>query len=238
MNKHVQPPAAGPKIHADLQQGSEEWFAARCGMLTASEMKLIITPTLKAASNDKERSHLYELLAQRVSQYVEPQYVSFDMLRGQEDEIDAFDLYSEHFAQAERVGFITNDKWGFTIGYSPDGIVGPDGLVECKSRRQKFQVETFITSVIEGAVPAEFMLQVQTGLLVSERAWCDLVSYSGGLPLAVIRAYPDEKVHEAIVSAASAFEGRLADNLARYRAALALSKVIPTKRRPASEITL
>ena len=36
--------------HNDLIQGSDEWHAARCGRLTASEMKLILTPTLKIAS--------------------------------------------------------------------------------------------------------------------------------------------------------------------------------------------
>jgi len=72
-------------IHKEMIQGSEEWFQARCGLLTASEMHLIVTPTLKPASNDKARSHLYELLAQRITQYVEPSYVSASMLRGQED---------------------------------------------------------------------------------------------------------------------------------------------------------
>ena len=27
-------------IHRDLDQGSEDWFRARCGLLTASEMRL------------------------------------------------------------------------------------------------------------------------------------------------------------------------------------------------------
>ena len=49
------------RYHRDLVQGSDEWLAARCGLLTASEMKLIVTTTLKPASNDKERAHLYEL---------------------------------------------------------------------------------------------------------------------------------------------------------------------------------
>jgi hypothetical protein len=44
----------------DLEQGSDAWLAARCGLLTASEMKLILTPALKIANNDKARSHLYE----------------------------------------------------------------------------------------------------------------------------------------------------------------------------------
>jgi hypothetical protein len=230
---------SGPIIHAEFYQGSEEWAAARCGMLTASEMKLILTPTtLKAAQNEKERGHLFELLAQRISKYVEPQYVSDDMLRGQEDETEALDLYDKHFAPIERVGFITNDKWGFTLGYSPDALVGKDGLVECKSRRQKFQVETFINNVAESTVPAEFLLQVQTGLLVSERSWLDFISYSGGLPLAVIRAYPDEKVQEAIVAAAGGFETRLAANFAKFEAAIAAAPLIPTKRRILQEITL
>src|ERR1017187_4399126 len=106
----------GIKYHPDLIQGSEEWHAARCGLLTASQMKLIITPTLKIASNDKERSHLYELLAQRTTRYVEPSYISDDMLRGQEDEVYARALYSDKYAPIEDMGFITNDRWGFTIG--------------------------------------------------------------------------------------------------------------------------
>src|SRR3546814_17561163 len=65
------PSCRGLVYHTDLIQGSEEWLQARCGLLTASEMKLIVTPTLKAANNDETRTHLYELLAQRVTGYVE-----------------------------------------------------------------------------------------------------------------------------------------------------------------------
>lgn len=224
------------EIHRDLYQGSEEWHAARCGMLTASEIKHIVTPTLKVASNEKERSHLYELLAQRITQYVEPTYVGDDMLRGQEDEAEAVALYSEKIAHVEEAGFITNDRWGFKIGYSPDGLVGENGLVEVKSRKQKFQIETFVTSVNDGTVPIDFMLQVQTGLLVSEREWCDFISYSGGLPMAIVRVLPAPEVHDAIVAAATAFEARLATAHARYLDAVANSKAIPTKRRIIQEM--
>ena len=143
------------RYHRNLVQGSDEWLAARCGMLTASEMKLILTPNLKIAANEKERAHLYELLAQRVTGYVEPAFVSDDMLRGQEDEVEARILYAENFAPVEEVGFITNDWLGFQIGFSPDGLVGDDGLIECKSRRQKFQVETVIEAASGGIAPAE-----------------------------------------------------------------------------------
>lgn len=226
------------RYHTDLIQGSDEWLAARCGMLTASEMHLILTPTLKAARNDKERSHLYELLAQRITRYVEPRYVSDDMLRGQEDEIAALALYSEHHAPTHTMGFITNDRWGFTLGYSPDALVGDVGLVECKSRRQKFQVETFITHVAAGTIPAEFSLQIQTGLLVTERKWCDFVSYSAGLPVAVVRVGADKQTQDMILAAADEFEARLSEAHSRYHIAVLNSNAIPTERVNREEITL
>lgn len=221
------------KYHTDLVQGDEAWLQARLGLLTASEMKLIITPTLKIASNDKERSHLFELLAQRITKYVEPAYISNDMLRGMEDEIEARSIYAKTYAPVEEVGFLTNDKWGFTIGYSPDGLVGDDGLIECKGRRQKFQIET----IIAGIMPDDYMIQVQTGLLVSERKWLDFVSFSGGLPMVTIRVYPDAIVQEAIVAAATAFEARLAEKMDALGDALASNaRLVATERRVVTEM--
>lgn len=222
--------------HEDVTQGSEEWAAMRCGLLTASEMKLILTPTLKQAANDKERQHVYELLAQRVTGYVEPHYVSDDMLRGHDEEVDARLAYAKHYAPVHDVGFITNDRFGFTIGYSPDGLVGDDGLIECKSRRAKYQAQT----IIEGIVPDEFMLQLQTGLLVTERSWIDFVSYCGGMPMVTMRVYPDALIQSAIVAAATAFENRLADKLAAYGAWLSnpAARLIETERKIEQEITV
>lgn len=224
-------------VHAEMVQGSEEWAAARCGLLTASEMKLIVTPTLKAASNDKEKAHLYELLAQRITKHVEPSYVSDSMLRGIDDEIEALDVYAKSYAPIERVGFITNDKWGFTIGYSPDGLVGNDGQVECKSRNQKLQIKTLVDYVSVDTIDPDFMIQVQTGLMVSERKWCDLVSYCGGLPMATVRVFPDSKVQDAIKDAATAFEERLFYQHHKYMDLLnSKARLIPTERKIVAEM--
>lgn len=223
--------------HEDVIQGSEDWASLRCGLLTASEVKLIITPTLKVASNDKERAHVWELAFQRISQYVEPNYIGDDMLRGHVDEVEARILYDKHFAAVTDAGFITNDRFGFVIGCSPDGLVGDDGGVECKSRRGKFQVQTIVECVPEDAVMAEFVMQVQTCLLVTERHWWDVCSYSGGLPMAVVRIYPDPVVQNAIVEAAGAFEQRVEDAIARYRATLASgARLIPTERKIEQEM--
>lgn len=186
----------------DLEQGSPEWLSARCGLITASETKLIITPTLKIAANDKVRMHLYELCAQRINKFVEPSYVGDEMTRGNFDEVEARIIYHDKIAPVREMGFITNDKWGFTIGYSPDGLVGEDGQIEIKSRRQKFQLQTIATDVID----SDYMIQLQTGLLVSERKWCDFIQYSNGMPLYVSRCFPDEKIQTAIIEATADFE--------------------------------
>jgi hypothetical protein len=203
------------------------------GILTASEMKHIITPSkLQYASNDKERAHLYEITAQRISQYVEPAYISDDMLRGMDDECEVKNIYRQHFGEIEDVGFITNDKWGFVIGYSPDALVGNDGLIETKSRKQKFQIET----ILKDEMPIEYLIQVQTGLLVSQRAWCEFVSYCGGLPLYKKRIYPDAKVQEAIIAAAGEFYKKVDANIQDYNVrALGLIK---TERKIEQEITV
>lgn len=214
--------------HPDLIQGSDEWLQARCGLLTASEMKLILTPTLKIANNDKTRAHAYELLAQRITGYVEPTYIGDDMLRGMEDEIIARDIYSARIAPVTETGFITSDDHGPMIGYSPDGLVGDDGLIEIKSRRQKYQVQT----IIDNAPPEEHVLQLQTGLLVTGRKWIDYISYCGGMPMCVIRVYPDDVVQAAIIKAATEFEAKLDEMQDAYDAQVgAMSPLIETDRR-------
>ncbi len=222
------------KRYEELIQGSDEWLAARCGLLTASEMKHIITPTLKIADNEKSRCHMYELLAQRITKYVEPTYISDDMLRGMNDEQDAKTIYDDKHAKIETVGFITNDKWGFTIGYSPDALVGKTGAIEVKSRRQKFQIETILTD----EMPTDYAIQVQTGMLVAELEWLDFISYCGGMPMFTTRVYPDEKVQTAIVLAATAFEEKLQEMITKYNARLIApgARLIPTERKIVQEM--
>jgi hypothetical protein len=215
------------RYYPEIEQGSDEWYALRCGILTASEMKYIITAkTLKYADNPASRSHLNELAAQRITQYVEPSYISDDMLRGKEDEIVAVFAYGQRYAPVEKTGFVTNDKWGFTVGCSPDGLVGGDGGIECKSRRQKYQFST----IVAGEVPEEHIIQVQTSMLVTERPWWDYVSYCGGLPMDVIRAKADPDIQLAIEKAAFAFENAIRKQLALYNEAVKSRRLMPTKR--------
>ena len=187
----------------DLIQGTDEWHTQRRGLVTASVVgQLVTTKTLKPAANETSRGLTALLVAERITCHTDPTYLSDDMIRGIEDEPRAREKYTEHHAPVRETGFMVRDDWGYQIGYSPDGLVGDDGLIEIKSRRQKVHLAT----ILADEVPAENLAQLQCGLLVSGRDWIDYVSYCGGMPLYVKRVYPDPRWVEAIVAAVEQFE--------------------------------
>ena len=198
--------------YPDLEQGSPEWLAARCGIVTASVVGQLVTPTLKTANNDTSRGLTMTLAAERITGHVEPMQVSQPMLRGQLDEPFARDAYSEHHAPVVELGFMVRDFGKYRIGFSPDGLVNDDGLIEIKSRAQKKHLQT----ILADEVPAENMAQVQTGLLVSGREWIDYVSFCGGMPLWTKRVLPDERWFHAIQEAVELFENNAAEIYDRY----------------------
>jgi len=157
------------------------------------------------------------LAAERITGHVEPIHSNADMERGNLDEPYARDKYSEHHAPVTELGFMVRDDWGYKIGYSPDGLVGDDGLIEIKSRRQKKHLQT----ILADEVPLENMAQCQTGLLVSGRDWIDYVSYCGGMPLWTKRVTPDPKWQDAILEAVQSFEDNAALMIANYQDSVA-----------------
>lgn len=201
----------------DIDQRSEAWYKARCGIVTASVVGQLVTPrTVKPASNDDSRRVVTLLAAERVTGYVESTYTSHDMWRGIEAEPYAREIYSQHHAPAIEVGFMVRDFGEFSIGYSPDGLVGDDGLIEIKAPRAKEHLRT----VVADAVPLHYMAQLQTGLLVSGREWIDFVSYCGGMPLWVKRVTPDPKWRAAILQAVEQTEQAIAETVANYERAV------------------
>jgi len=250
------------EIFTELEQGSPEWLAARCGIVTASVVGQLVTsrqptaieadcpecgaltadpcigkrspaplktlhPARAAAArgldrvigadmnSDTARALVLTLVAERITGHVEPMQVSQAMMRGTLDEPYARDAYSEHHAPVEEIGFMVRDFGRYRIGYSPDGLVGDDGLIEIKSRAQKKHLQT----ILADEVPLENMAQIQTGLFVSGRHWLDYVSFCSGMPLWTKRVEPDPKWFEAITDAALTFEANAADMLAIYKAA-------------------
>ena len=200
--------------HRDILQNSEEWFDLRLGKITASVVKQLLTPTFKIAKNDKVRALAYELAAQRITGRQTDNFQNWDMERGHIEEDIARAYYSKNTGnKVEEVAFIETDKLSFILGYSPDGLVGDDGLIEIKSRQQKFQVKTFA----EQATPDEYKCQLQTALLVTERDWIDFVQFSNGMPLYIERHTKDKDLQAKIIEACVDFEESITKIVETYK---------------------
>jgi putative phage-type endonuclease len=195
-----------------LEQGTDAWHDARRGIVTASVVGRLINPTLKVADNDYSRGITAALIAERIAGWTEPSYTNADMWRGVECEPIARGAYTQHYAPAVECGFLRRDEPTWSLGYSPDGLVGDDGLIEIKAPRAKGHVAT----ILADNVPAQYMAQCQAGLLVTGRKWLDFVSFCGGLPLYVKRIEPDPRWLEVIVAAVEKFETTAAEMVAAY----------------------
>lgn len=172
---------------------------------------------LVPSTGDTAKTLMDTLIAERITGHVEPLPMNKAMERGVLDEPYARAIYADTHAPVTEVGFITEDKHGFILGYSPDGLVGDDGLIEIKSRDQKSQLRVFLRD----EVPAANMAQLQCGLLVTGRKWIDYVSYCGGMPLYVKRVQPDPEWFAVILEAVSAFEKTATETISRYLDAVA-----------------
>jgi len=223
-------------VYEELEQGSDSWFDARRGLISASELNLVLTPTLKVSNNENTRKHVFELAAQRLSAYTEPSFVGDAMLRGWTDEILARDRYSAEIAPVLEVGGMCRDFGKFKLWASPDGLIGDDEGLEVKSRMQKHHLAT----IEANEVPSEYMLQIQANLLVSGRAVWNYVSYCGGWPMWIIRVEPDPAMQAAIVAACESFEEKVRGVIWTYNERLAAlgDKVIMTDREIEQEVYL
>jgi len=190
-------------IRVDVEQRSPEWFAARCGIPTASRFGDLLTPkTMKLSASSTP--YLYELLAEWLTGKPKPQFQNDAMMHGTLTEPEAREYYEMRTGRkVEEIGFAVHDSLQF--GASPDGMVGEDGQIEIKCPYQNGHMEVLLT----GEVPAKYRAQVQGQLLVTGRAWCDFISYHPEMPGEIIRVERDEALIAAMRDALEGFCIRL-----------------------------
>lgn len=176
------------QIIRDIEQGSEDWLKLRLGVATASNFDKVIT------SGGKESATLpkyaLELATQCLISEPEPTYKNEAMQRGNDLEPLARDAYQEEtFSIVETVTMFKSDCGNF--GFSPDGLVGDDGIIEIKCP----QATTHAKYLLDNKMPTDYWQQVQGGLWVSEKKWCDFVSFHPNFKeknLFIVRVERDE----------------------------------------------
>lgn len=158
------------QIIKGIDQGSEEWLRLRLGVATASNFDKIITPTGKESTQFEK--YALELATQTLVSEPDSTFKNEAMQRGNALEALARQLYQETTLNfVDEITMFKSNCGNF--GYSPDGLIGEDGLLEIKCPL----ATTHLKYLIDNKLPSEYIPQVQGGLLVSGRKWCDFVSY-------------------------------------------------------------
>lgn len=174
--------------HIDVPQLSPAWFEARRGIATASNFSRIITAK-KMEPSAQRFGLINEIIADKYrTGPADDEFISKAMQEGINREPEARCWYELHKGMSvQRVGLLVSDCGRF--GCSPDSLVGDDGLLEIKCPLLKTHVE-YLTA---GTLPEDYKAQCHGQLIVSERSWCDFVSYApnNDLPPLVVRVEPD-----------------------------------------------
>lgn len=208
-------------ILIECAQGSAEWLEARSGAITASCFESAISK-LKRVSGKKKLGdptsasdkYAYDLAIERVSKkpYGIP-VKAWVLDRGHAMEVLARVRYEAATGNlAEESGVVLTDDRLF--GYSTDGLCGDDGMIEIKC---PIDSEKIVDMLNTGDV-SEYMHQMQGGMWITGRKWCDFIQYvpdleNCGKDLFVKRIHRDDNFIDAMVEELIAFERRVSDQV-------------------------
>jgi len=180
-----------------MEQRSEEWYAARCGSLGASQLNEALATTKSGWGASRENLK-NRIIAERLTGQAAEGFTNAAMQWGVDNEDAARKAYEAHTGT-----FV--DEMGITIHpvlkhthASPDGLVGDDGLIEIKCPNTTTHIETLKAK----KAPSKYMNQMLWQMRCTDRQWCDFVSFDPRLPehlqLFVIRVERDEAAIKAL----------------------------------------
>lgn len=200
-----------------IEQRTTEWFAQRCGHLTASRIADMMARTQKGWGASRA-NYAAQLIAERLTGVAESGFTSAAMQHGIDTEAAARAAYG--FMQDVEVieaPFVLHPRLAWS-GASPDGFVGDDGLVEIKCPN----TATHITTLRGGEIPDKYIKQMQWQMACAEKDWCDFVSFDPRMPvemqLHIQRVDRDNDLIAEIESAAIGFLDEIAATVAELEA--------------------
>ena len=162
---------------SDTIQGSDEWLKARLGKLTGSRMYDII-PGSRGRYRKTRVSLMNELIYERLTGESVPFFETPAIIWGREHEDMARAVYEAHTGlSVDLVGSLDHPRIKGLSG-SPDGLVGDNLFIEIKCPNSTTHLEYLST----GIIPEKYMYQIHTYMLITERNYCDFVSFDPRLP--------------------------------------------------------
>ena len=186
------------------EQGSEEWLSLRLGKITASRVKDVLTKGRGTSQSKTAESYMMELIAEILTGNSKPFFENDAMRWGTETEPQARAMYAVNndFVDVKEVAFVEHNE---QVGISPDGLIGDDGLLEIKCPNTTTQLKRALSDDYS----ADYKAQIQMQLWVTEREWCDFLSFDPRLDCDAgylqQRVYRDEEYIEEMKTKVYAF---------------------------------
>jgi predicted phage-related endonuclease len=196
------------------QQYADLWWRERRGKITASEMGCILTPKTMKLSATAD-TYMYRIIGDLFdTEYPrKDENTSAAVRRGTMMEPESRRYYELlRDVKVRQVSMVVSDCG--RLAASPDGLVGEDGVIECKNPMP----HTMAKWVCEGALPDDHKAQCHGLLIVTGRAWVDWLAYCPGFPPLLIRVTPDEYT-SALALALDRFAELLAAAVEKIRSA-------------------
>lgn len=160
-----------------MDQGSEEWFKARIGKVTASRVADVLAKTKTGFSASRD-NYMAQLICERLTNQKAEGFSNAAMQHGTDTEPLARAAYEDYAdILVDEVGFVPHPSIQMA-GASPDGLVGDDGLLEIKCPNTATHIDTLLSR----AVPTKYNTQMQFQMACTGREWCDFVSFDNRLP--------------------------------------------------------
>lgn len=161
-----------------IKQRSDEWFAARCGSVGASQIHDMMATTRSGASSASRKNLKAKIVIERLTGIQEDSFKSAAMQWGIDHEDEARTAYEVHRGEfVKEAGLYVHPTIKGTHA-SPDGLVGDKGLVEIKCPNSSTHITTLKTNKID----SRYLTQMQWQMACTDRQWCDFVSYDPRMP--------------------------------------------------------
>jgi putative phage-type endonuclease len=158
-------------------QGSDEWFAARLGRVTASRIGDVLAKT-KTGWGASRYSYMGELIAEKLTGRPNESFTTSAMQWGKDNEVKARAAYEFKYDKVVcEIGFIEHPRFEGLAGASPDGLID-DGLIEIKCP----STITHLDTISSGNIPTRYKFQMQWQMECTGRKWCDFISFDPRLP--------------------------------------------------------
>lgn len=162
----------------EIEQRTDEWFAARLGKVTASCLHKVLAKTKTGYGADRA-NYMTQLVLERITGMKADSYTNAAMQWGLDQEPFARAAYEAHTGVfVDEVGFVPHPTIDMA-GASPDGLVGQDGMVEIKCPDSKTALECWLS---DNPIEGKYFAQMQWQMRCADRAWCDYVVFDPRMP--------------------------------------------------------